>query len=245
MKKMRSYPFLLVLISCIIFSPSAGGQDTTEIKQVTTSSYSAKSNVTYLLNPSFEGKPQRGMIQSDKSSEFLEHWIDCEGAENGHTPPDVHSAETNNWAVTHIPSDKKTYISMVYREDGTYEVISQKLQQALTPESCYTFSIDLAQSPEMKSPTKSSRGSAVAFIEPIKLQIYGSDELCGRSYLLYESPFIDHEEWKTYSHTFLAEAEFHSILLKTYYKGNILESANGNLLLDNMKDFVLSDCEAK
>ncbi len=197
----------------------------------------------YIFNPSFEGIATAGSVNVDgEFSALPNHWTDCNSRFHRTTPPDVHGIDTDFSNVKNHPSDGKTFIGMVYRGDHTYESMSQTLNKLLAQGKCYNFAIDLAHSKTLNSLTQQSRGERITFDNPIQLSIYASEELCARTHLIYKSPFIDHEEWKTYTHTFRADINFTTIWIESYHKFDLEKVIHGNILIDNMQDFIEVDC---
>ena len=53
-----------------------------------------------------------------------------------------------------------------------------------------------------------------------------------RDQLLFESPIIEHTDWKTYKAKFDAEKKIRYILIQAYYGHGLMFKYKGNVLID-------------
>lgn len=189
-----------------------------------------------LTNPSFEDSPKQSAVPAGwKSIDF-----------QGESAPDVHP--NGFWGVTIKPFSGKTYLGLVARANKTWERIGQVLSSKLIPDSCYQFSIFLAQSPVYRSgmnnrdhfPQLSKLSEEFNFTIPIILRIWALDSKRNKNQLIGESPKIDHEHWKKYTFKFTSEDFFDSILLEAYYADEI--KVNGHLLCDEASGIIPISC---
>jgi len=93
-------------------------------------------------NPSFEGIPHKG---GGIFSIGIRGWYDCGNLQfRQESPPDLHPI--NAWEVTKQPSDGRTYLGMVVRDNDSWESLSQRLTIPIEEGKCYAFDIELARS---------------------------------------------------------------------------------------------------
>ncbi len=160
-----------------------------------------------LVNPSFEDQPGDATTPQG--------WFVCEN----YTTPDI---LPGYWGVNNEPVDGDTFMGIITRQDGSFESIGQKMSQSMAKDYCYSFDIDLAHS-------KTYAG----FNKPIKLRIWLGTSKSGRDQLIFESKFIDHAEWRTYTIDFTTKGTYRYIRIEAFYEEGDF-SHKGNLLLDNM-----------
>ncbi|MCF8369528.1 MAG: gliding motility-associated C-terminal domain-containing protein [Bacteroidales bacterium] len=163
----------------------------------------------YFPNPSFEGFPQPHIPPDG--------WEICTA---GWSTPDV---QPGNFGVYLPASDQSTYLGMTAREDYTWEDVHAVLNTPFSPDSCYTFNIDLAFIETVNFIT----------MEPITLKIYGGDEACMKENLLWQSPAITNEDWLTYDFELHPTFEITDVVLEVAYL-NYPPAYWGYLLMDNI-----------
>jgi hypothetical protein len=137
---------------------------------------------------SFEGIPQQDIPPSG--------WELC----NEFSSPDT---QPGFWEVTKVASHGDTYISLVSRGNlGPYANHNEGVQtQLLVPflkDNIYDVSIDLSYAKEFGH----FIGFGSDFLHydtPAKLRISGGVTSCDKLELLWESPVIDHVDWKSYT----------------------------------------------
>ena len=170
-------------------------------------------------------------------------WADCGFLEfPGESPPDILPlTEGNAWGVTKQAYDGQTYISMVTRQSGKYESVSQELSNPLLRGKCYNLKLYLALSPVDYSKTSAS-SDLESFSHPVVLRIWGGREKCDKFELLGQSDPVDHYEWKEYSFDVTIPLEIHSITLEAFYKNSSVEY-NGHILVDHLSPMVEIECD--
>ena len=167
----------------------------------------------YLSNASFEGAPQDATVPVG--------WFPCELG----TTPDI---LPGFWGVRKESSEGESYVGLITREDGTWESIGQRLKRPLKRKECYEMSLDLAHANVYDS-----------YVDVIKVRVWGSTRKCSKDQLLFESPFIDHEDWKKYEFQFTTKAFINYIIIEAHYKEGSF-SHRGNILVDNISP--IKDC---
>jgi Outer membrane protein and related peptidoglycan-associated (lipo)proteins len=179
-------------------------------------------------NPSFEGIPHQGGGDYDTG---IRGWYDCGGLMfKNETPPDLHPIGA--WQVKNRPSDGRTYLGMVVRDNETWESISQRLSVNIEEGKCYTFDLELSRSEKYVSRSHLT-GEFANYIEPAILRIWGGTGICGKQELLGESVTVSNSEWRTYEFEFRPNRSVSYFTLESFYKVPSLFSYNGHLLIDN------------
>lgn len=185
-----------------------------------------------ILNPSFEGIPE--MAKCPPS------WFSFGQKSTPDTQP-------GSFKVTNPASDGKTYLSMVSRQDGTFETIYQNLSYPLKKGKCYLFSIDIAVSSNFII----RDFSIYDFTNPSILGIWGTDtNLVKPKPLPGEfEPFIDPNDtffqikpstdlnkWKTYYFVVSPKSiDYNRIYLAALPNGYDYS----HVLIDNIKEIEL------
>jgi hypothetical protein len=207
--------------------------------------FSQKTN-DFLDNPSFESEPKRGSYYNKvMDSKFIYSWFDCGFIEFPfESKPDIHSAESGFWSVKHAPSEGNTFLGMTVRDNGSWESITQEFKEPLKEGYCYKFTIDLSKAANYVSSPRLSEennnnynyeGSAI-------LNIWAGEYLCDKSRLIYKSPTIDHEEWKSYEVYFQSKLNTNCLILQAYFTDET-NPYNGHVLVDNISNFSITACE--
>lgn len=160
-------------------------------------------------------------------------WRGCvfEGMEN-ESPPDHFSGLNERFNIRQIPFHGNAYLSMVTRENGTWEAVSEKLDQPLLKDQCYRMVIYLSHEPEMLSPHGSSNGEPRNFGNPVILRIWGANTFCRQENLLMQVPPVSHEEWRKYKLLFRAPEKITHLMLEVNYVGQY--QYFGSMLLDHL-----------
>ena len=172
-------------------------------------------NAQDLVNPSFEGFA--GVAQQPYG------WEAYGGASSPDTQPGA-------WQVTKKPSHGSSYISMVCRgysifDSYKWESALQALNNPLTINETYHYSIDLAQS-------KTFMADTILFDTPAQLRIWGMNEQQEKE-LLWESGAVANVDWKTHYFEVTPSIAVNYLILEAYYAE--LPKYCGNVLVDNMK----------
>lgn len=188
-------------------------------------------NPIFLVNPSFEDFPGYGRVPRE--------WQNCTTAPE--SPPDTHPIINGDYGVSQKPFDGQTYIGMVTRENGTTELVSQRLKHDLAPGKCYTFSIYICHSSRFQSATRTS-AVPQSFTQPVVLKVWGGESSCAKRELLAVSPAIQNTSWVKYDFQLNAKERLEYLTLEADYLPETKVAYNGNLLLDNASPIVPVDC---
>ncbi len=195
--------------------------------------------VITLENPSFEDFPQHSTPPVS--------WTDCGFA--GETPPDVQPS--GKWGVFWPAIDGFTYLGMVTRENETYETVGQRMNGILWAGTCYQISFYLCKSPVYFSMVNIGTGGDREltpqrnFVTPIKLRIWGGNDMCQKEELMGETGLVTNNEWERY-HIKLSpkKGNYRYIFLEAYYETPTFFPYNGNILIDGASDIVaLGSCD--
>lgn len=163
----------------------------------------------YLNNASFEGMPMDASVPVG--------WFPC----NNRTTPDILPGP---WGVILEASEGETFVGLITREDGSFETIGQRLKEPLNAGECYLFSLDVGHS-------NTYAGSRYA--APLKLRVYIGPTRGSKEQLIYESDFIEEEEWTKVAIKFNPKKIAQFIRLEAFYQDGPF-SYRGNILIDNI-----------
>ena len=163
-----------------------------------------------IANASFDGEPSDATIPQG--------WMPCKEG----TTPDI---LPGFWGVYNEPSDGDTYMGLITRQNNTWESVGQRLPATLEKGSCYAWALDLAHSDTYSG-----------YNDPIKLRVWISKTKCSRDQLIFESPLIDHLDWKTYKIKFTPDDDYRYILLEAFHS-DMEFSYRGNVLIDRLRSF--------
>jgi len=175
---------------------------------------SLKSQIIELFNPSFEDTPQDATVPQG--------WTGCKEG----TTPDI---LPGFWGVYIPPSDGQTYVGLITRSNGTWESIGQRLPATLERGTCYDWALDLAHS-----------DTYACYNGPIKLRVWISKLKCQKDQLIYESPLIDHTDWRTYLIKFTPYDDYRYIILEAFHSDKPFEY-QGNILIDYLREIRVCD----
>ena len=133
--------------------------------------------------------------------------------------------------------DKSKYLGLVTRDNNTWDGIGQKLKTPLLANVTYDFSLYACMSSTYigKSIFKNR---TVMYTTPITLRIWGGSGYCAKEELLLETQVIRNEEWKKFELSIKPKSSTGHILIEAFYKVPSLFPYNGNVLIDNLSDFV-------
>ena len=179
-------------------------------------------------NPGFEGEAQRGSSRDF----YLKDWNDCgDRYFRRESPPDVHP--NGIWQVTKPPAEGKTYVGLVTRDNGTYEIISTKLKSRLLAGNEYEFEVYLAMSEYYISRTHMSKLTA-NYYYPAVLKVFGATGKCKKEELLFETQPIDNTEWKKYKIRIKPSKDYKTLTFAACFKRGTIMPYNGHLLMDGL-----------
>lgn len=159
----------------------------------------------------------------------------------GETPSDV---QPGQFGCNLPPAHGSTYVGMVTRDNYTWEGISQKLSAPLDSGVCYTFTIQLATSPNYISYARRTR-QEVNYNLPVVFQMWGGYANCDETVLLAESPVINHRDWRKYHFTVrhLRDKPLTHITFQVHYPpGKRCIASTGNLLMDDLSEIAETTC---
>lgn len=169
------------------------------------------SSQVFLDNASFEDEPADATVPHG--------WFPCESG----TTPDI---LPGFWGVYEEASDGETYVGLITRTDGSFESIGQRLSSPLEEETCYKFSLDLAKSDNYSGYNNS-----------LKLRVWITNKKCKKQQLIFESDFIENEDWETFMVEFKAESKAKYIIIEAHYSEKA-ENHKGNIMIDNISPIV-------
>lgn len=184
----------------------------------------------YLKNASFEDIPRHSKVPKG--------WIDC--GFPGESPPDIQPNGTFN--VNRPAYDGKTYLSMVTRDNNTWESVNQWLEINLEAGNCYVMSMMLCRSEFYLSISRITEEQA-NYNTPIQVRIWGGKSQCDKMQLLAQTAPIDSYEWQEVIFPFYAEDNYSNLLIEAYYAEGSLLPYNGNVLIDRISAIEKISCE--
>ncbi len=184
-----------------------------------------------LKNPSFEGIPRTGLLPKG--------WINCN--ENPEILPDVHPS--GSLGVNKRAVDGDTYIALLTDENGGLEKVSQQLSKPLKANQCYFFKLSLCRTSKYKSLTR-ILGEEKAYNTPIRLTIWGANEVCEKMDKLAESNEVYNTNWLDFVFTFQPEKEYKYIILQAGSEDHVYADENGNILVDNASPITPLSCDS-
>ena len=183
----------------------------------------------FVMNKGFECD-----IKDTRNFQDLKYWHDCHFFAR-RSPPDINFKYSSHWNNTIDPIEGNSYVSMVIRDDGTYEGIYQNLVTPLKKGETYKFSIMLCTSPLYESPINSDIRNVYSFNGPIVLEVFGQDEKTEEYIFLDTTGEIKNHIWKEYTLSFKPNQDYDILLLRAYYTDES-HPVNCNLLMDDMSD---------
>jgi outer membrane protein OmpA-like peptidoglycan-associated protein len=179
-----------------------------------------------LVNPSFEDDrpPKPGATPNG--------WINC--GDSNESPPDI---QPGAFSAIQTPSKGTTCLGLVVRDNNTSEGIAQRLDRPLENGKCYEWSLDACRSKQYLSLSKKTNLEANYTI-PAKVRLWGGNGACDRQELLFETPVIEHHNWKKYTTKFQPKRGTYSyITIEIDFDDTSKTPYNGNVLLDNLTAF--------
>lgn len=159
----------------------------------------------HFVNNSFEGDPQEAFVPVG--------WHKCSPL----TTPDILPGV---WGVYEEAAEGNTFVGLITRNDGSFETIGQRMPIPLEPGQCYRFSLFAAHSE-----------TYAGFNDPIRFRIWGGEEKCRRSELIYESGTIDHSNWKQFIIEFTPEKKINYLIIEAAFPEGRQDS-RGNVIFD-------------
>jgi len=195
-------------------------------------------------NPSFEGKPMKGVMEFGMYSPLLKEWKDCGVYEFPlETPYDLHP--NNYWEVSKSAQDGNTYVGLVVRDNESWESISQKLTHPVLKDVCYSFSYNASVSRNYWSPTREELDKEINYTTPCILSFFAGDEICSTKYYLGSSPLITNNGWMTFEISFSVPENCQFFYIGADYEFEDSKAYNGHVLIDNLSNLTVVPCEEK
>jgi len=151
-----------------------------------------------------------------------------------YSPPELHFSDEINWGFKHPASEGNKYISLVTRDDESYEVIGQKLTSPLENDSSYMMSFDIRFDDRYKSGLKNSNGAEVYFDTYVCLKITISMESDYINQTIFLSPPIKNRDWKQINFQFVPDRDYDVIKFEAVNNTGVID--NGNLMIDNLSN---------
>ncbi len=190
----------------------------------------AQTDTIKLKNPGFEGRPMRG----GERGWSIKGWTDC-GKINFpyETPPDIHPQDF--WQVKISAKEDKTYIGLVVRDNETYEGLRQQLPSPLLANQSYNMTLWMAHSEKYISKSRLTYKEQ-NYQAPSFLIIASIDKKCVVKDILYQSPIVDHTEWKQFSIKISPINDVNHLMFMVFSND---EKPNGHILLDGLSDITL------
>ena len=186
----------------------------------------AQSDDILLENPSFDGAPGVGMVFGN----LPDGWYDCAFQDE----PSVDLLPIpggGSFQVTKQPLDGKTYLGMVVRNDGTWQMIGQQLKRPLEAGGVYSFSVFMCYS-DIYTNIHWYSGQMTNYATPATLRIWGGKIGCNRQELLATSQVVKNEDWEEFKFTLSPSQNYTHLILEAFYDAQAKSVYNGNLLLD-------------
>src|SRR5690606_26872703 len=93
--------------------------------------------------------------------------------------------------------------------------------------------------------SESRRSPVRNFVTPIKLRIWGGNDMCHKEELLGETGLVTNNEWERYYVKLSPKrGNYRYIFLEAYYETPVFFPYNGNVLVDDASDIVaLGNCD--
>lgn len=194
----------------------------------------AQVDIIELKNPSFEN-PYIDTLKTEKLQ------LCCKGARGwylgGLYDMNTPDAQPGHFGIKLPAIDGDYYLSMVTRDNETWESISQELSTPLVAGETYNFSVALAKSELLASQSRRT-GQLVYYNGPIRLRIWAGNAYTEKLQLLAQSDAIENIEWETYEFILSPDNDYGYLTLEAFYITPAPIPYNGNLLLDNLSPMV-------
>lgn len=174
----------------------------------------------YWQNPSFEGPPVSSAVPDGWESHSFE----------GNTPPDT---QPGSWGVNVPAQEGGTYISMVAKDNSTWEAVGQPLGDTLESGSVYRFSAYVCKAASLLSGGNN-------YNMPLVLRIWGGSYLQPFGQLLATTQAVYSLSWQKMEVEFMPLQAVDYIVLEAYYAPEYRLAYNGSLMLDNLSPIVSS-----
>ena len=161
-----------------------------------------------ITNRSFEGKPADATMPSG-------WFMASEG-----TTPDI---LPGYWGVYNEPLEGDTYIGLITRQDGSFESITQRMENGLQKGTCYSLTFALSHS-----------DNYAGYSAPLKIMIWIGDKKSDRQQKVFESALIKGEEWRLQKIDFTPTKNMEYIIIEAFNSRSA--PVNGNILIDALSN---------
>ncbi len=188
--------------------------------------------VVYLKNPSFESQDVSFLMQENTVS-----WMDC-----GFIVEASPEFQPGYNSVNLRPKHLKNYLSMVVRDNHTWDAVGQELSEPLKGGQCYRFTIYLAKSERFLSPSR-THGGMTNYKNPLRLIVWGGNSFCEAKQVLAKTDLVKNKEWQPYELTLQPKSNITHIVFHAYYLNPLAAPYNGNILLDNASEIQAIPCD--
>ncbi len=173
----------------------------------------------YLSNPSLEGPPGIAISPPD--------WLPFSMG----STPDTEPLACDDFTASH----GETYLTLVARGSSGLKPNSQENSQTslvlpLVVGGCYSLSLDLASRDDLGHYTWGTGFNY--YSAPVKLRIYGSNNVSDKGELLAETSPVTNVNWETVNFQIKAAYEINFLLLEVVLEEPGAE--NGNILIDHL-----------
>ena len=197
---------------------------------VTTTFGNAQPDTVYLENASFE---ENYIVLTPGQSD----WMDCGFLSEN--PPGYQPGRYDvNLPARHLDS----YLSMVVRDNYTWDAVGQKLSKPLQSGRCYKMTISLAQAKHYIDYSRSVSGR-VQYRNPLRLLIWGGSDYCRVGQLLDATDLIKNKDWETFTLYFQPDQPWTHITLHAYFLNPLAKAYNGHILIDHASAIISTECD--
>lgn len=192
-----------------------------------------------VFNKSFEEISNEDEI-SNLSRIVPRHWLNCGFIEFPYeSPVTIHKrGKENQFNIRHEPVHGNAFISMVTRENESFERISQELSYKLEKDTLYTMGFYVANALSMESFIRTDLETIRKFNNPVRLVLWCGDDFCSESDELFVTDDLLDEEWRFVQAFFRPKYDCEKLTIEVYYPSGF-EYTNGNLLLDNLTNIYI------
>lgn len=129
----------------------------------------------------------------------------------------------------------RKFLSLLAFDDGYKESLSQQISPLLEGNSYY-MTVSLAKSAEYLA-TDPMEDERADFSKGLQFQLWAGTDMCEEMQLLIETPVVNHEDWKQYKISFIAEDNWDNITISVSHKDKN-QPYKGHLLIDQLSDIL-------
>lgn len=191
----------------------------------------AQYDTVFLMNPSFEANYFLP-IENDTIG-----WVDCGFLSEGPA-----TYQPGQFDVSLAANHLRNYLSMVVRDNYTWDAVGQRLSRPLLAGQCYEITLYLAQARQYISNSHRHEGK-VKYNNPLRLLLWGGSGFCQAGQLLAETELVKNKEWQPYHFYFRPERDVTHLTLHAYYLNPMAPAYNGHILIDHASAIIHIPCE--